>query len=166
MSRRPCCIDANILFDFIAGGIIDFLFRMPYDFHIIDIVTDEISKTYSVSDLQRFGLVILELDEETVLEIDSLREGHPGLSLQDKSVFTVSRNLGMMILSNDGPLRELAGGSEIEYHGTIWLLEELVGSGNLSPRDAAAALRAMLRENRWLPLPECERLIKKWEFEK
>jgi hypothetical protein len=57
-----------------------------------------------------------------------------------------------MILSNDGPLRDLADTSKIEYHGTLWLLGELIEKDHLSTWDAAHALRQML--------------VNKWESEK
>jgi hypothetical protein len=51
----------------------------------------------------------------------------------------------------------------IEYHGTLWLLEELITRGQLSPENAAYALYTMLDNKRWLPRQECEKLMKKWK---
>lgn len=161
--RKTCCIDANILFDFAAGGIFDTLFLLPLELHTSDIVAHEISGSYSRQQLSRKGLTIFTLDETEILEIFSLKQNHIDLSLQDVSVYLLSHKHHTMILSNDGPLRDLADGSRIEYHGTIWLLEEIVRRRILLPRDAAAALRAMIENKRWLPHAECERLIRKWE---
>ncbi len=61
------------------------------------------------------------------------------------------------------PLRELADSHKVEYHGTIWLLGELIEKDLLSQKDAARALRTMLDNKRWLPRADSERLIKKWE---
>ena len=162
-SRKICCVDANILFDFAAGGIFDTLFLLPFDLHTTDIVAHEISGSYSGPHLSRLGLTILTLDDSEILEIYSLKQDHINLSLQDVSVYFLSRKHKTMILSNDGPLRELAGASRIEYHGTMWLLEEMVRYGILQPRDAAAALRTMIQSKRWLPHTDCEQLIRKWE---
>jgi hypothetical protein len=162
-SRKTCCIDANIFFDFASGDIFDALFLLPFDFHTSDIVAHEISGSYSKQQLTRSGLTILTLDESEVLEIFSLTQDHIDLSLQDVSVYFLSRKHKTMILSNDGPLRELADGSRIEYHGTLWLLEEIVRHKILPPGEAAAALRAMIQNKRWLPHADCERLIRKWE---
>jgi hypothetical protein len=59
----------------------------------------------------------------------------------------------------------LADTNRVEYHGTLWILEEMIERGILLPSDAAAALRTMLASKRWLPRAECEKLIKKWESE-
>jgi hypothetical protein len=163
MSRRSCCIDANILFDFVAGDIFDALFLLPFDFHTSDIVAIEISKSYSEQHLTLLGLRILALNEAEALEILDLKRGRSGLSVEDVSVFYLSRKYGTIILSNDGLLRELADASRIEYHGTLWLLEEMIQHEILQHPEAASALRSMISNKRWLPRPECEALIKKWE---
>jgi len=165
MSGRTCCIDANILFDFVAGNIFDLLFLLPFDFHTSDIVANEISGSYSERQLMQLGLEILALDDSEVLEIFTLKQEHVGLSVEDVSVYFLSRKHGTMILSNDGPLRELADASRIEYHGTLWLLGETIQGEILRPQEAASALRSMLNNKRWLPRSECETLIKKWESE-
>jgi len=164
-NRKMCCIDANILFDFIEGDILNTLFLLPFDFHTSDIVANEISESYSEKQLTQLGLEILDLNDSEVLEIFSMKQEHIELSVQDVSVYFLSRKHNTMILSNDGPLRELADSSRIEYHGTLWLLDEMVQIGILSPQDAAVALRFMLDNKRWLPRLECDKLIKKWNSE-
>ena len=162
-SRRTCCVDANILLDFIAGDIVDTLFLLPFDFLTSDIVVVEISRSYSDIQLKQMGLNILELDEATVLEMYSFKQQHIDLSIEDISIYFLSLKYKAIIISGDGPLRTLADVSLVEYHGTLWLLEELVQQGILSPRGAAEALRTMLSNKRWLPRAESEKLIKKWE---
>jgi len=163
MSRRPCCIDTNILFDFVAGDIFDTLFLLPFDFHTSDIVAYEISGSYSEEQLAALGLRILALDESEAQEILDLKQDHSVLSVEDISVLFLSRKHSMVILSNDGSLRGLADASRIEYHGTLWLLDEMIKNEILRPQESASALRLMLAQKRWLPRPECEALIKKWE---
>jgi hypothetical protein len=165
MSRRSCCIDANILFDFVAGDIFDTLFLLPFDFHTTDIVAYEISGTYSEDQLGSLGLKILALNEAEAQEIFDLKGEHSGLSVEDISVLFLSRKCSTMILSNDGLLRSLADASRIEYHGTLWLLEEMIQNEILRPQESASALKLMLAKKRWLPRPECEELIKKWEYQ-
>jgi predicted nucleic acid-binding protein len=155
-------IDATILLDFITGDIFDTLFSVPIDFHTSDFVADEVSKTYSFEDLEGFGLQVLEMSEEQMLEIENLQGQHPELSPGDLSVYILARNLDAILISGDGPLREMAEMQKIEYHGTLWLLEELVKCDLISTIDAASGLETMLKRNRWLPRQECEKLIKKW----
>lgn len=104
-------------------------------------------------------------DDSEILEIFTQKQEHIELPVQDVSVDFLSRKHDTTILSNDGPLRELADSSRIEYHKTLWLLEMMVQHEILLPRDAGVALGSMLDNKRWLPRPECENLIAKWKSE-
>ena len=161
--QKKCIIDASILLDFIEGGIFDTLFSLPFDFSTSDIVADEISRSYSPSELHALGLKILGLEAEQILMIETLQIEHIELSPNDLSVYILARQYRSLLISGDGPLRELADSHKVEYHGTLWLLEELIEKDLLSQKDAARALRTMLDNKRWLPRADSERLIKKWE---
>ena len=161
--QKKCIIDASILLDFIEGGIFDTLFSLPFDFSTSDIVADEISRSYSPSELHALGLKILGLEAEQILMIETLQIEHIELSPNDLSVYILARQHRSLLISGDGPLRELADSHKVEYHGTLWLLGELIEKDLLSQKDAARALRTMLDNKRWLPRADSERLIKKWE---
>ncbi|MDO8874242.1 MAG: hypothetical protein Q7V05_16180 [Methanoregula sp.] len=81
--QKKCIIDASILLDFIEGGIFDTLFSLPFDFSTSDIVADEISRSYSPSELHALGLKILGLEAEQVLMIETLQIEHIELSPND-----------------------------------------------------------------------------------
>jgi len=161
--RKIVTIDATILLDFIAGDIFDTLFSLPVDFLTSDFVADEVSKTYSFEDLKGFGLQVLELSEEQVLEIEDLQSHHLELSPSDLSVYVLAKSMTALLISGDSPLREMAETQMIEYHGTLWLMEELVTRELLSTEHATRALNMMLDNKRWLPRQECEKLMKKWK---
>lgn len=161
--EKRCIIDASILLDFIEGDIFDTLFSLPFDFSTSDIVADEISRSYSPSELRALGLKILGLEAEQVLMIEALQIEHLELSPNDLSVYILACQYRSLLISGDGPLRELADSQKIEYHGTLWLLEEMIHRELIAPQDAARALRTMLANKRWLPRADSERLIKKWE---
>lgn len=114
-------------------------------------------------DLKGFGLQVLELSEEQMLEIEDLQSHHLELSPSDLSVYVLSKSMTALLISGDSPLREMAESRRIEYHGTLWLLEELVTRELLSTENAARALNIMLDNKRWLPRQECEKLMKKWK---
>jgi hypothetical protein len=122
-----------------------------------------ISGKNAESKLEQNGFIILKLDEAEVREIYSLKQDHNELSLDDFSLFFMGQKHQMMILSNDGLLRELADKARIEYHGTFWLLEEMIQTGILPAPEAATALGLMLKNKRWLPRSECEHQVQKWD---
>jgi hypothetical protein len=102
--RRICILDATILLDFIAGDIFDTLFSLLIDFLTSDFVADEVSKTYSFEDLEGFGLQVLELSEEQMLEIEDLQSHHPELSPSDLSVYVLAKSMTALLISGDSPL--------------------------------------------------------------
>jgi predicted nucleic acid-binding protein len=113
--------------------------------------------------LQTLGLRIIGLGAEQILTIETLQAGHPELSPNDLSIFILALQHHSLLISGDGPLRELADSHNVEYHGTLWILEEMIHQELIAPQDAARALRTMLAKKRWLPRSESERLIKKWD---
>jgi predicted nucleic acid-binding protein len=98
-----------------------------------------------------------------MLEIEDLQSHHIELSPSDLSVYILAKSMTALLISGDSPLREMAETRGIEYHGTLWLLEELVTRELLSTENAARSLNMMLDNKRWLPRQECEKLMKKWK---
>jgi hypothetical protein len=63
------------------------------------------------------------------------------------------------------PFLEAAGWDVVRYEEgmDLWLLEMMIRNRVLQPQESASALRLMLAGKCWLPRPECEKLIRKWE---
>jgi rRNA-processing protein FCF1 len=159
--RVHCILDANVIFDLSAGDILEYPCSLPYIFHTTDFVLDEI-ESLSLAELEGCGLTLIELPSEMLIEIRGLRSRHLFLSLADLSVFIYARHSGHMILTGDGPLWTLAHESGIDVHGTLWLLDQLVGQGVLGGPDASKALQRMMERKRWLPGMEVQKRIKEW----
>lgn len=160
-SRVHCILDANVIFDLHAGEILECPCRLPYDLYTTDFVLEEI-ESISLAELEECGLQITELPPEMVGEIGFLRLQHLALSLADLSVFVFARHSGSMILTGDGPLWILAQESQIDVHGTIWVVDLLVAQGTLTKPDASRALQQMMERKRWLPKAEVQKRIKEW----
>ena len=124
---------------FYPGNIIDLSFPSHLCF-TSDIVADEVSRSYSHGELETLGLRIIELEGEQVLEIDTLQRKHIELSPNDLSVYSPSTPaVTSLLISGDGPLRELADTNRVEYHRyLLWILEEMIARGILLPSDVAA----------------------------
>lgn len=89
-----------------------------------------------------------------------------GLSETDLSVIYLAEREQAMVLSGDRPLRSSAEAKDLEVHGTLWIMDQLVTNGLLDPSLAADRLEALMRrtgrEQRYLPKNECEARISKW----
>lgn len=162
MSGIPgmCIIDANIIFDFVVGGILEALFRLEYKFVSTDFVIYEI-KSIEQSELERYGLEVVELPEAMISEIYRLRSENRALSIEDLSLLVFAKyNPESILVSGDGPLRRKAQHEKIEFHGTLWLLDQIVVHGIIQAAEAATALQLM--EERRLPPDEYRDRLQQW----
>ena len=159
--RVHCILDANVIFDLNAGDILGYPCSLPYILHTTDFVLDEI-ESISLAELERCGLTLVELSSDLVVEVHQLRPQHLALSLADLSVFVYARHSGHMVLTGDGLLRTFAKESGIDVHGTLWLLDMLVGQGILTRPNAIQALQRMTEQKRRLPRAEVQKRIREW----
>jgi hypothetical protein len=71
-----------------------------------------------------------------------------------------------MVLSGDRLVRVASRARQLEIHGTLWIMDQLVSQSLLSPVVAADRLEALMRrtgrEQRFLPKAECEIRISIW----
>ena len=163
-TRVHCILDANVIFDLHAGEILKYPCTLPYELLTTDFVLEEI-ETVSLADLEECGLRVMELPSERVLEIFTLRPQNLALSLADLSVYVYARHSGSMIVTGDGVLWTLVRESNIDVHGTIWVVDRLVEQGTLSQPEASLALQLMRDRERWLPKAEIEKRIREWSRE-
>jgi len=159
--RARCILDANVIFDLHAGDILEYPCSLPYILHTTDFVLDEI-ESIPLAELEECGLTLVELPPELVVEVHRLRPQHLALSLADLSVLVYARHSGTMVLTGDGPLWTIAKESGIDVHGTLWLLDLLVGEGILARPNASRALQRMTERKRWLPRAEVQKRTREW----
>lgn len=89
------------------------------------------------------------------------------LSETDKSVLYVANKRNACVLSSDKVLRNCAKNKQIEYHGMIWIFDELVKSNILTQTEAVIKLNKLVtsnyifRNNKQLE-DEIEKRLKLW----
>ncbi len=87
----------------------------------------------------------------------------PGnISVPDCSVCYCARKYSATLLTGDRQLRKYAEKCEITVKGVLFLFDEFVGHGILSPQVAAEKLRRLTEINIRLPKSEIEARLKKW----
>jgi len=72
-----------------------------------------------------------------------------GLSEADKTALFLADQLNAMILSSDKTVRKHAKNNTIEYHGMLWILDELVLSFKISKAEASAKLKQLIDDNQF-----------------
>lgn len=155
-------LDANIIFDFVAGGLLDDLFRLPLAYCAPDLLLRDDIEHPPVERLRALGLQEHSLSGEQLVEIIALRQQHGALSLADISAFWLAWHLNIGLLTGDRRLRALADASGIEVHGTLWLLDRLTTEGLIGLTQAETALQSMETAGRRLPRREVQAILQQW----
>jgi predicted nucleic acid-binding protein len=105
-----------------------------------------------------------QLTFEELLEVSGLeREVGSKAKFNDCSVIFLAIKLNAMLLSGDKPLRKAGRARAIEVHGTLWILDQLVERGLLSPGIAANKLEYLRSLDRFFPDAECQSRLIRWQ---
>lgn len=153
--------DANIWIDLAAGGLLEVVFRLPYEFAMADVTFDEL-QSVDPNALSARGLGTLTLDDNGVAEVFRLGPRYHGLKVQDIFALVLCRHGGHWLLTGDKRLRKAADSEGVEVHGILWLLDRLIERQLLSPRQAAAALQAMIAAGARLPESAVRHRLGQW----
>ena len=156
-------VDTSIWIDLSKTGLIDLIFNLPYSL----IVTDFVLRHEKINNiewviLEQKGLTFQELDSQEIANLYDLFQKHRNISLVDLAMFSVARKMGAILLTGDNNLRVFAA-TELEVHGLLWALDEMVDQSILNPNLAISRLSYILElPNIRLPRNECAQYIKKW----
>ena len=160
-----CVVDANIIFDFACGGLLDSLFAAGMVLVTTDLVAEELCEPPRLV-VETLGLRVESLSERQMLELQALAGRLRQTSQKDRSAYVLARSLGLVLLTGDAELRACAEADGVEVHGTLYLLDALVATHLVEPARAAEALRTMRSSGSWLPSAECKARLRKWGEER
>lgn len=162
MSQKLLISDANILIDVIAGGIMDEMFALDYEFGVPDVLFH-----YELKDqhpeLPGKGLKVLELAAAAIADTFQLNAKHvkSGVSNIDCMALALARQEDCTLLTGDGALRQVALDEGSIVRGTLWLVEEMFNAGLVDLTKVRAVYTAMKADGSRLPWDEVEKQIKR-----
>lgn len=148
-------VDANVLIDLHAGGLLDVIPQLPFKFLAPDVVIAELVEPEGKT-LLRLGLESHSLDGEHVAEVYRLAAAHADVSVNDLFALVLAQTFGTTLLTGDKHLRVVAHKEGAAVRGTLWLLDEIVALKLVPAQTARQALELMLKEGRRLPKAECQ----------
>jgi rRNA-processing protein FCF1 len=154
-------LDANILIDVHAGGLSREVFCLPFRLVAPDVIVAELE----VPDgqvLLEYGLQAEELSADYVQRVVELRVRYRQVSAQDLFALVLAQKLGVTLLTGDRQLTRVAAQEGVAFHGTLWLLDEMVRLRIIGPARAAEALTRMLERGSRLPVAECRTRFQRW----
>lgn len=161
MTQRLLISDANILIDMEKGGITRQMFQLDAVFAVPDMLYEEELRADHPG-LPALELQSLELSAKTVAHAGTLiaKHSHTGASINDLLALALAWQEKTALLTGDGKLRIVASAEKIPFHGTLWLVEQLVHAKILTVEEAAAAYESMKKARRRLPWDEVGRQLR------
>lgn len=164
MPQALVIVDANVLIDIEAGGLLRPMFRLDYRFAVPDVLF-EIELREHHPGLARLGLRRLELSGESVRYVETLASDARarGVGRYDLFTLALARQESCLLLTGDTLMRTLAADEGRKVHGTLWLVEQMVTGGIIRPKRARQAYDAMRKAGRRLPWDEVEDQLRRFE---
>lgn len=166
---RVAVTDACIFIDLIDLDLISDFFQLDLEFHTTVEVMNELFQEQkqvlaAYQDVKK--LIIHNLDEQDFSKMGKIAFPR-GLSPEDRSVIYIALELGnAVVLSSDKLVRKCAESHALEYHGLLWIFDQLVSQGLLTKQVAVQAIKKLLNINSMYTgektRKEIENRIKKW----
>jgi len=148
--------DTSVFIDLEHGALLEASFRLECRFVVPDqLYKEELKKNFNGEKLMRLGLVIEQLDDDSVRLALTYQLRNGDLSFPDCSALALARTLPGVLLTGDNELRQFAIAESVECHGVLWLLDKIDAAAVVGVRKLYNGLTAMWQHPR-CRLPEQE----------
>lgn len=165
--KRIAVQDANVLIDLELAGLFDLWFQTGIETHTTDLIRAELDRGGHSQALAYFESGHVRehrLSFDDMLAVSELeREIGSKAKFNDCSVIFLALKLGAMLISGDKPMRKAGKERQIEVHGTLWILDQLVERKLLPSGIAASKLEHLRSLDRFFPEAECELRLRRWQ---
>jgi predicted nucleic acid-binding protein len=145
--------DACIFIDVIKLNLTAKFFGLELEVHTtVDVINELYPSQQQILEgyISSKRLTVHLLTGEEQLEL--INDNHPkGLSPEDLSVIFIARKLqGSTVLSSDKKVREYAKKHAIQYHGMLWIVDQLVTNSLILKREGVKILDDWINSNRFV----------------
>lgn len=145
--------DASVLIDMECGELTKAMFSMPSQFLVPDILFDE-ELTERHGHLLKLGLIARPMSGQLIGEAYALHQKYIKPSVNDMLALALAKSESCLLLTGDKALKETAKELNVEVHGTIWLVREMLKAGKLTADIAQEAFKRMREAGSRLPWGE------------
>lgn len=150
--------DANVLIDMDAGGLLELMFQLPYEFQVSDMLfADELAEHHP--QLLSLGLKLAELDGPHMTMAFELINRYADPSRYDCFSLALAKQKSYPLLTGDKALRNAASKEGVIVKGSIWVVNELVKNEILTKEEARDAYRKMEASGSRLPWDTAYRML-------
>jgi hypothetical protein len=117
--------DTSVLIDLERGHLLEATFALSWEFAVPDLLYKRELRDHNGPELVRLGLRVESLDGDGVQTALGYQARMPALSLADSFALALAKINNWMLLAGDGELRKLAAIERVDYHGVLWLFDQL-----------------------------------------
>ena len=157
-----------LFIDMESMGVFDLWAQLGYETLTTSLIVLELEAGGHAESLAYIETEAISVEDPSFEEVHRLYSALPGLSLEDASVLRLAMDRGAMLLTGDKTLRNAGEVQQVDVHGNIWVLDQLVRQGKLAGRVAAEKLQGLLdetgRNQRFLPRKQALQYIHRWRM--
>jgi predicted nucleic acid-binding protein len=151
--------DTNVWIDFSVIGRIELPFRLPYKFIMnSDAIKDELLSPPGLCDeLLRHGLLGVQITIEEFEIAETYGNKYPRLSVYDRIALAIAKTRNIVLLTGDKSLRKAAICENVNFLGTIGVLDKLLDGNYINEYDYKFCLLEFQKHNnKKIRLPKSE----------
>lgn len=138
--------DTNIWIDFFEINHPDHPFLLGHKYYLSSAAYDDelIPSDEKRRVLEEYGLLMTDLSDEEMDQAMEYAAKYKKLSRYDTFALAIAKCRSWILLTGDKPLRNAAMNENVEYHGLIWVYDELRRLEKISTEGYAEALQALM----------------------
>ncbi len=156
--------DANVIIDIECCGLTIQMLSLPYQFLLPDILFQEELQHHHPGLLDK-GFVEMSLNPESLSNSIELGKKYTKPSRYDCLALAAAIQEECPLLTGDKNLRKAAKQEEIEFKGTLWIMEELFISKLISLDQTIQAFEVMKEAGSRLPQGEITKLVERLQLD-
>jgi predicted nucleic acid-binding protein len=160
--------DVSVLFDLFKVGVLPEFFGLDIDIYTTDFIYNEILQSDEKNEFEIFvrsgKLKILVVDDAEQETISTMELIYVNRSIADKTALFKALQMRCILLTCDDKLKKEAIKRELEVHGSIWVIDQLVENEIIDKKKAVKVIEALKTTNAWLPLEELDKRLNKYRY--
>ena len=157
-------VDTSVLIDLDRGSLITEIFSLPFIFAVPDLLYSDELKSKFGNRLLELGLEVRCLSGKTLSVADQYHSTHPRMvSIVDCTALALASSEGLVLLTGDKDLRELAMQEKVDCHGVLWVFDQFYERKIISGDELIKRLTQITNHPRArLPKPDVQKRLHRY----